>query len=72
MTVGLTNAGNSADSSISASELSAALSQSDSNSEQTSSNQIAAQALSKRIAALGERYDTQGSRPVGRHLNTAA
>lgn len=60
------------DSSISASELSAALSQSDSNSEQTNSNQIAAQALSKMIAALGERYDTEGSRPVGRHLNTAA
>ncbi|KPZ08580.1 EF-hand domain-containing protein [Pseudomonas syringae group genomosp. 3] len=60
------------DNSISASELSAALKQSDSNSETTSTNQVAAQALSKMIAALGERYDTEGNKPVGRYLNTAA
>ncbi len=36
------------------------------------SNPIAAQALSKMIAALGERYDTEGNHPVGRHLDTAA
>ncbi|MFA0994502.1 MULTISPECIES: EF-hand domain-containing protein [Pseudomonas syringae group] len=60
------------DNSISASELSAALKQGDSNSETTSTNQVAAQALSKMIAALGERYDTEGNKPVGRYLNTAA
>ncbi|OUM07088.1 calcium-binding protein [Pseudomonas syringae] len=60
------------DNSISASKLSAALKQSDSNNEQTSTQQVAAQALSKMIAALGERYDTEGNKPVGRYLNTAA
>ncbi|WP_109514887.1 EF-hand domain-containing protein [Pseudomonas ovata] len=39
---------------------------------ESDSNPIAAQALSKMIAALGERYDTEGNRPVGRHLDTAA
>ncbi|MBC3954232.1 XopAW family type III secretion system calcium-binding effector [Pseudomonas triticifolii] len=60
------------DDSISATELASALKQSDSNSEQTQANQVTAQALSKMIAALGERYDTQGSKPVGRYLDTAA
>lgn len=58
--------------SISATELATALSQSNSNSEQTNANQVAAQALSKMIAALGERYDTEGSKPIGKYLDTAA
>ncbi|WP_095066938.1 EF-hand domain-containing protein [Pseudomonas sp. Irchel 3A18] len=60
------------DDSISATELATALSQSNSNSEQTNANQMAAQALSKMIAALGERYDTEGSKPIGKYLDTAA
>ncbi|WP_122317889.1 XopAW family type III secretion system calcium-binding effector [Pseudomonas cichorii] len=49
-----------------------ALNPSNSNSEQTNANQMAAQALSKMIAALGERYDTEGSKPIGKYLDTAA
>lgn len=35
-------------------------------------SQMTAQALSRMVAALGERYDTDGSRPVGKYLDTAA
>ncbi|MFH7365459.1 EF-hand domain-containing protein, partial [Pseudomonas syringae pv. tagetis] len=45
---------------------------SDSSNGTINACQIAAQALSKMIAALVERYDTEGSKPVGRYLNTAA
>ncbi len=58
--------------SISASELSAALKQSDNTIDQGNTNQIATQALNKMIAALSEKYDTQSSKPVGKYLNTAA
>ena len=60
------------DDSISASELSAALKQSDTSIDQGNTNQIATQALNKMIAALSEKYDTQGSKPVGKYLDTAA
>ncbi|MCF9004326.1 XopAW family type III secretion system calcium-binding effector [Pseudomonas syringae] len=60
------------DDSISASELSAALKQSDTTIDQGNTNQIATQALNKMIAALSEKYDTQSSKPVGKYLDTAA
>ncbi|WP_341520451.1 hypothetical protein AABC73_18760 [Pseudomonas sp. G.S.17] len=56
--------------SVSVDELMAALSPNDSN--QTSSNDAAAQALSKMVAALSERYDTEGNKPVGKYLSVAA
>jgi Ca2+-binding EF-hand superfamily protein len=60
------------DDSISAGELSAALSQSDSTEQADPSSRMAAQALSRMVAALGERYNTDGSKPVGKYLDTAA
>lgn len=35
-------------------------------------SQMSAQALSRIVAALTERYDTDGDRPVGKYLDTAA
>jgi len=66
------------DGSISASELSRALTSAQStasnssNSSTSSSDDTTAQALSRMVAALTERYDTDGSKPVGKYLNTAA
>ncbi len=62
------------DGSISASELTSALSTASngSNSSTTTSDDTTAQALSRMVAALTERYDTNGSKPVGKYLNTAA
>jgi len=81
LTAGLTSAGSSADSSqvfdaldtnedgsVSLDELTAAV---DASSDD-SSNDAAAQALSKMVAALSERYDTEGNKPVGKYLNVAA
>jgi Ca2+-binding EF-hand superfamily protein len=62
------------DGSISASELTSALSTASngSNSSTTTSDDTTAQALSRMVAALTERYDTNGSKPVGKYLDTAA
>lgn len=42
------------------------------NSDSADTQQINTQALNRMIAALGERYGTDDSKPVGRYLNTAA
>ncbi|WNW10770.1 XopAW family type III secretion system calcium-binding effector [Pseudomonas sp. DTU_2021_1001937_2_SI_NGA_ILE_001] len=47
------------------------LSQAD-NTQTSNANPMSAQALNRMIAALGERYDTEGSQKAGRYLNTAA
>jgi xanthine dehydrogenase molybdopterin-binding subunit B len=41
-------------------------------SNSASSKDAAAQALSRMVAALSQRYDTEGGKPVGKYLNTAA
>lgn len=58
------------DGGISSDELTSALSAAPSSSTTTDSK--ATQALSRMIAALTERYDTDGSKPVGKYLDTAA
>ena len=77
LTAGLTSADSSQvfdaldtneDGSVSLDELTAAV---DASSDD-SSNDAAAQALSKMVAALSERYDTEGNKPVGKYLNVAA
>ncbi|MCO8167955.1 EF-hand domain-containing protein [Pseudomonas sp. 21LCFQ02] len=40
--------------------------------DSSNTRQLDTQALNRMIAALGERYDTEGSKPVGRYLDTAA
>ncbi|MCI8212918.1 calcium-binding protein [Pseudomonas sp. S25] len=58
------------DGSISADELTSALSATSNGSTNTDTK--ASQALSRMVAALTERYDTNGNKPVGKYLDTAA
>jgi Ca2+-binding EF-hand superfamily protein len=58
------------DGSISAEELTSALSATSNGSTNTTDK--TSQALSRMVAALTERYDTDGSKPVGKYLDTAA
>jgi Ca2+-binding EF-hand superfamily protein len=58
------------DGSISAEELTSALSATSNGSTNTTDK--TSQELSRMVAALTERYDTDGSKPVGKYLDTAA
>lgn len=60
------------DGSISAEELTSALSATSGTSASATNKDAASQALSRMVAALTERYDTDGSKPVGKYLDTAA
>ncbi|RRV07183.1 EF-hand domain-containing protein [Pseudomonas sp. v388] len=83
LTTGLSNANSNAsgtevfdaldtneDGTVSLEELTASLQPQQ--SEQSQTKPIAAQALSRMVAALSERYDTDGSKPLGKYLDTAA
>jgi len=57
--------------SVSLDELTSALS-TDITGQSASAKTAAAEALSKMVAALSQRYETDGSKPIGNHLNVAA
>jgi len=57
--------------SVSLDELTSALS-TDTTGQSASAKTAAAEALSKMVAALSQRYETDGSKPIGNHLNVAA